>query len=135
MVYHAHGILFFLGLCNVFRRLVPSVFCLTALFKKEIEKEMARTFQTTRQKMEQLGYVIETVFINQRLVVCSKRKGQNAIDTDAGYKKIDCVRLENREDGSNRPAGYFFLCCEQQGMKTVHKYRQHLEASRAINFL
>lgn len=94
-------LLSFFGLCNVIRRFVPNFAGVATLLNKKLRKDHLQTFDGLSYKEITALETLKAKLIELTVLVLPRLQDDYKIDTDAFDKRIDCVLLQNQQDGTN----------------------------------
>ena len=97
----------FLGLCNVFRRFMPNFARMSAPLNKKLEKGQPAKFDELNAEETKAFEDLKGLLIAPPVLALPKAEGKYTVDTDACDLQVGCVLLQEQEDGTNRPVGYW----------------------------
>ena len=97
----------FLGLCNVYRRFVEAFARKAAPLTKKLQKDQPFDFgELTLEETEAYEQLRDSM-ISPPVLALPKAGKTYVLDTDACNYQLGCVLMQEQDDGSHRPIGYW----------------------------
>lgn len=97
----------FLGLCNLFRRFVPSSACIPVHLNRKLEKHQPVGSTHLSDEEFQSFDRLKPISVSPPILVLPGKCGTYMLDTDACEDQLSCALLQAQEDTSNHPIGYW----------------------------
>ena len=97
----------FLGLCNVFRRFVPNFSRIAAPLNKKLKKGEPQHFDHLTDEELSAMKDLQDKLITPPVLALPRPNGRITIDTDACAYQVGCVLLQEQEDQTVKPIGYW----------------------------
>lgn len=96
----------YLGLCNVFRRLIPHFARIAVPLFRKLRKGQARVYtKISDQELDSLESLMEKL-ISPPVLALPRLQGPYMANTDDCVQRIGCVSVQKQPDGHNNPIGY-----------------------------
>jgi len=97
----------FLGLCNVYRRFVPNFARIAEPLTKKLRKGEPQTFGDLNEEESQAYVRLRDSMISPPVLALPRAGYPYTLDTDACDHQVGCVLMQEQEDGTLRPVGYW----------------------------
>ena len=97
----------FLGLCNVYRRFVASFARVAAPLTAKLQKDRPFNFGPLNKEETEAYERLRDSMISPPVLALPTAGKPYVLDTDACDYQVGCVLLQEQDDGTNRPVGYW----------------------------
>lgn len=96
----------FLGLCNVYRRFVPSFARIAAPLNRNLMKDTPKSFELNEEQIESYEQ-LKSCLVKPPILALPRNGFKYVLDTDACDYQVGCVLMQEQEEGPMRPIGYW----------------------------
>ena len=100
------GIRSFVGLCKVFRRVVPNFARFATPLNRKLEKDQPTKFGDLTDEEREDFEELKRRLTSLQILALPKQKGYYKLDTDACDHQVGCTLLRKQEDTGYVPIGY-----------------------------
>lgn len=100
-------LLFFFGLCNIFRRLVSNSSRTTAPLNQNLKKDQSKTFDRLTVDEKQVIESLKELVKHSLILAMPRASGHYTVNAYACIKQHGCVFLQKYPDKYARPIAYW----------------------------
>jgi transposase InsO family protein len=124
----------FLGLCNVYRRFVKGFSTLAAPLTKLLRKDQPERFVLNEEQLKAVENLKESI-LNPPVLALPVSGRPYIVETDASANQLGCVLLQEQQDKSLRPIGFWSRACNKAEQNYSPTEREALAIIWAVKML
>jgi hypothetical protein len=97
----------FLGLCNVYRRFVPSFASIASPLNALLRKGESPKLESLTENQLNSFNTLRAKLLDPPVLALPRREGRYILDTDASQEQIGCCLYQEQPEGEQKPIGYW----------------------------